>query len=107
MSEPDFYVNKPLSRRAFENAAKKYDEAAILQKEVAMRLVERLEYMLIKPLTILDAGVGPGYCALDLVQRYPTAQVIALDIATNSLLQHVSCEIQGYHLRCWVAVNKI
>ena len=87
MSDPDFYVNKLLSRRSFEQAAKAYDEAAILQREVATRLVERLDYMLIEPNVILDAGVGTGYCSLDLVQRYPDAHVIGLDIAQAMLEQ--------------------
>ena len=87
MSEPDYYVDKSLSRRAFEKAAKEYDEAAILQREVATRLVERLDYMLLKPNVILDAGVGTGYCTLDLVERYPHSQVIALDIAHAMLQQ--------------------
>ena len=87
MSEPDFYVNKSLSRRAFEKAALAYDEAAVLQREVATRLVERLEYMLLEPAVVLDAGVGTGYCTLDLVQRYPTAKIVALDIASAMLQQ--------------------
>lgn len=87
MSDPDFYVDKTLSRRAFEKAAKVYDEAAVLQREVATRLVERLDYMLIKPTTILDAGAGTGFCTLDLVKRYPKAQVVALDIAPAMLQQ--------------------
>ena len=85
MADPDYYVNKCLSRRAFENAADHYDEAAVLQKEVASRLVERLDYMLIEPEVVLDAGVGTGYCTLDLVSRYPQANVIALDIAPAML----------------------
>jgi len=87
MSEPDFYVNKSLSRRAFEKAAFEYDQAAVLQCEVATRLVERLEYMLLEPAVVLDAGVGTGYCAMDLVQRYPNAQIVALDIASAMLQQ--------------------
>ena len=87
MSEPDFYINKSLSRRAFEKAAIAYDEAAVLQREVATRLVERLEYMLLEPAVVLDAGVGTGYCTLDLVQRYPTAKIVALDIASAMLQQ--------------------
>jgi len=87
MSEPDFYVNKSLSRRAFEKAALAYDEAAVLQREVATRLVERLEYMLLEPAVVLDAGVGTGYCTLDLVQRYPAAKIVALDIASAMLQQ--------------------
>lgn len=87
MSEPDFYIDKKLSRRSFDKAAQSYDEAAVLQREVATRLTERLEYMLIEPKVILDVGVGTGYCSLDLVERYPTAQIIALDIAQAMLEQ--------------------
>ncbi len=94
MQEPDFYVNKTLSRRAFEKAAKAYDEAAILQREVASRLVERLDYMLIEPAVVLDAGAGTGYCAEDLVQRYPDSQVIALDIA-NAMLEQTRFKLQN------------
>ncbi len=87
MSEPDFYVDKKLLRRAFEKAAQAYDEAAILQREVASRMLERLDYMLIEPQVVLDAGAGTGYCTLDVVQRYPNAQIIALDIAAAMLEQ--------------------
>ncbi len=87
MSEPDFYVDKMLLRRAFEKAAQAYDDAAILQREVANRMLERLDYMLIEPQVILDAGAGTGYCTLDVAQRYPNAQVIALDIASSMLQQ--------------------
>lgn len=87
MSEPDFYIDKTLLRRAFDRAAQAYDEAAILQREVATRLLERLDYMLLKPDVILDAGAGTGYCSLDLVNRYPNAQLVALDIAHAMLQQ--------------------
>ncbi len=87
MSEPDFYVDKRLLRCAFEKAAQTYDEAAILQREVASRMLERLDYMLIEPQVILDAGAGTGYCTLDVAQRYPDVQVIALDIAEGMLQQ--------------------
>lgn len=106
MSDPDFYVNKSLSRRSFEQAAKEYDDAAILQREVATRLVERLDYMLIEPSIILDVGVGTGYCTLDLVQRYPNSQVIGLDIAqamleqtrsklsSNKKVNYLACDVE-------------
>ncbi len=87
MSEPDFYVDKKLLRRAFEKAAQAYDEAAVLQREVASRMLERLNYMLIEPQVVLDAGAGTGYCTLDVAQRYPAAQIIALDIASGMLQQ--------------------
>jgi malonyl-CoA O-methyltransferase len=41
-------------------AAATYDAAAVLQREVATRLAERLDYVKIAPDTILDAGCGTG-----------------------------------------------
>lgn len=86
-TDPDFYVNKPLLRRAFDRAAASYDEAAVLQHEVAMRLTERLDYMKLSPQVILDAGSGTGFCTLALAQRYPEANIIALDLAEKMLQQ--------------------
>jgi len=102
MSEPDFYVNKTLLKRAFEKAALAYDEAAILQREVATRLVERLDYMRIDPNVVLDAGVGTGYCALDLVKRYPKAKIIALDIA-QAMLEQTRSKIEGKNNVSYIA----
>ena len=36
-------IDKRLMRRAFERAAKTYDQAAMLQREVSQRLLERLD----------------------------------------------------------------
>ncbi len=102
MSEPDFYVNKALLRRAFENAAQAYDDAAVLQREVATRMLERLDYMLIEPQVILDAGAGTGYCTLDVAQRYPDAQVIALDIA-STMLQQTRCKAEDNNNISYIA----
>ena len=102
MSEPDFYVNKSLSRRAFDNAAEKYDEAAILQREVANRMLERLDYMLIEPQGILDAGAGTGYCTLDVALRYPNVQIVAMDIA-SSMLQQTRSKAEANHNISYIA----
>jgi malonyl-CoA O-methyltransferase len=54
-----------LDRRAaiagFNRAAGQYDQAAVLQREVADRLFDRLEWVKIEPLTILDIGARTGY----------------------------------------------
>lgn len=65
--------------------AAEYELAAFLQQEVADRLLERLDYMRIKPSVILDLGAATGYAARKLEQRYPKAQLIALDSRENVL----------------------
>lgn len=68
-------------RRSFTRAAAGYEEAAYLQREVADRLLERLELIKLEPARILDLGSGPGRAAEALKRRHRKAQVIALDLA--------------------------
>lgn len=68
-------------RRAFARAAPGYDEAAFLQREVADRLLERLEMIRIEPARILDLGCGTGRASEALKQRHRRTQVIGLDLA--------------------------
>lgn len=68
-------------RTAFERAASRYDAAAVVQREIADRLLARLDYMRIAPRRILDLGCGTGYAIPLLRKRYPGAQLFGLDIA--------------------------
>jgi malonyl-CoA O-methyltransferase len=68
-------------RRSFERAAPTYDAAAFLQQEVARRLDEHLDGVLVDPARILDAGCGTGYAYGPLKTRFPKAMVVGLDIA--------------------------
>jgi malonyl-CoA O-methyltransferase len=76
---------KQAVRAAFERAAPDYDDAAVLQKEVARRLDERLEMMKFTPATVLDAGCGTGFGLPLLRARYPDARLLALDLAHGML----------------------
>ena len=85
-------LNPPrLDKRAiinfFDNAAKSYDDAAILQEEVSNRLFERLQYMRHQPETIVDLGCGTGRVVPGLQKAYPRARVHAVDIARQMLLK--------------------
>jgi malonyl-CoA O-methyltransferase len=73
-------------RRAFERAAATYDSAAVLQREVAQRMAERLALVRIEPRTILDAGCGTGDALAELRTRYPAALIVGLDFAQPMLL---------------------
>lgn len=70
----------------FNRAANTYDASAALQREVASRLLERLDVIRYQPKTILDLGTGTGECSLALSQKYPDAHIIALDIASDMLV---------------------
>jgi len=72
-------------RRSFGRAADTYDEAAVLQREVASRMLERLEYIKASPKRILDLGCATGEYSARLARLYKNAQVIGVDIAEPML----------------------
>ena len=87
MSTPRQFIRKQKIRRAFDRAADSYDDAAVLQKEVCARLLEKLEYIRLSPDLILDAGVGPGEAIKPLMDRYRKSRVIALDLSERMLVK--------------------
>ena len=88
MAETDRYRRKRGDvRAAFDRAAADYDALAVLQREVGDRLLERLDLMRLEPTRILDVGAGTGGCTAALAERYPKAQVVALDLAPAMLGQ--------------------
>jgi malonyl-CoA O-methyltransferase len=80
-SAPD----KRQMRRSFEKAASTYDRAAVLQREVCTRALERLDLVKLDPGAIIDAGCGTGFAAQALRKRYPRATLVGLDIAQAML----------------------
>lgn len=80
-------IDKRQARRSFERAAAGYDEVAVLQRETAKRMLERLDYIQHSPGVILDVGAGTGEATLSLGKRYRKARTIALDFALPMLQQ--------------------
>ncbi|MGQ0579344.1 MAG: malonyl-ACP O-methyltransferase BioC [Betaproteobacteria bacterium] len=80
-----FTLDKRQLRRSFERAAPTYDRAAVLQREICGRALERLDLVKLSPLVILDAGSGTGFAAKALARRYPGATVVEFDIAPAML----------------------
>lgn len=89
-----FEIDKRALRRAFNRAASSYDTAAVLQREVCNRMLERLDYIKYKPTRVLDAGCGTGWGTRQLAQRYVSAHVVALDIAQGML--HAARDKSGW-----------
>jgi malonyl-CoA O-methyltransferase len=87
MNRPVFEVDLAAVRRSFDRAAQGYDEAAVLQAEIRSQLLQRLDYVTLEPGVILDVGCGTGHSSRALKDRYPRAQVIALDLAEGMLAE--------------------
>jgi len=84
--DPDSASPDPRAvRRHFARAAATYDDAAILQKEIGARLVERLDVVKLAPAHVLDAGCGTGDAQAELAARYPSARYVGLDVAIPML----------------------
>lgn len=88
-----FGLDRAQLRAAFERAADTYDGAARLQREIADRLLERLDDVRVAPATVLDIGCGTGYCTRALARRYRKADIVGLDLAQTML--------QRAHRRDW------
>ena len=81
----EFEIDKREVRRAFSKAAANYDAAAVLQREVCIRMLEKLDIIKIRPARLLDIGSGTGWGTRQLGERYPQADIVALDIAIGML----------------------
>lgn len=84
MTQPD-WPGLPAMRRAFDAAADSYDQAAVLQREVNQRLLERLELIRLQPEQVLDLGAATGDSTDALRRRYRKARVTALDLSPRML----------------------
>jgi malonyl-CoA O-methyltransferase len=85
MAEQNNPIDKRQARLAFSRAAPRYDEVAVLQKEIGQRMIERLELVKMTPQSILDIGAGTGFTTAELLKRYRKAHIVALDFALPML----------------------
>jgi len=77
------HINPQQVVRSFDHAAANYEKFAALQREVAKRLDEHLTYTKIMPQRMVDIGCGTGFLSKRLRERYPKADLLALDIAPS------------------------
>ncbi len=78
-------MTKSRLRHHFDRAAPRYDHYAGVQREVASRLLERLEWVRTNPKRVMDLGAGTGEACAGLQKHYPEAQIIAADFSPAML----------------------
>ncbi len=83
--QPD-YPGVPEARH-FSAAATTYTEAAVLAREVGMRMDARLDFVKIAPARVADIGCATGEGIRALQTRYPQALPLALDWSAAMLDQ--------------------
>lgn len=79
------FVDVRQVRRNFSRAAQSYDAAAVLQREIASRMLERFDYVKIEPQRVLDLGCGTGASLAALSERYPKSHVLGVDSSETIL----------------------
>lgn len=87
-------------RKAFDKAASSYDEAAVLQKEVCSRLLEKLDVIKFSPERMLDAGTGTGEAVGALQKKYKNTNLVLLDLSERMLEQAVKKSIREVRAVC-------
>lgn len=78
-------LDKRAVRRAFDRAARTYDAAAVVHREVGRRLVEHLDPIRIVPNRVLDLGCGTGAFLEELARRFASARLLGIDVARGML----------------------
>jgi malonyl-CoA O-methyltransferase len=83
--QDEYLIDKARVRASFDRAARTYDAAAILQKQVRDEMLSRLDLVRITPNVILDAGCGTGHGSIALQKRFNQAQIVSLDLSLSML----------------------
>jgi malonyl-CoA O-methyltransferase len=86
-AEDPYELDVARVRDSFSGAARRYDEAAVLQKRVRDELLDRLDVLTMQPKTVVDLGAGTGHGSAALRRRYGEARVLAIDIAPGMLVE--------------------
>ena len=79
------FVDRQQVGRRFARVAATYPEGDFFAREIDRRMQERLDFVNLDPKRILDLGCSRGGSFSGLTARYPTAELIGLDVASAML----------------------
>jgi malonyl-CoA O-methyltransferase len=94
------HYNRRHVRQHFSQAAQRYDEAAVLQKNLAEQIAERLALVKLDVNRVVDVGAGTGFLTEKLLGLYPQAQLMALDLSEQMLA--MNAQRLARPLRAWL-----
>ncbi|SFR55811.1 malonyl-CoA O-methyltransferase [Thiomicrospira sp. ALE5] len=80
-------INRQHVKHHFSRAASTYDEAAVIQRQVAKDMAERTLLLKSSKENVLELGCGTGLLTEQLCQHYPDAKITAVDLSAQMLLQ--------------------
>ncbi|MBW5802599.1 malonyl-ACP O-methyltransferase BioC [Coxiella endosymbiont of Ornithodoros amblus] len=92
MSKTQFQVDQKAVKKALQAAARTYDNVGVVPKAIADRLLERLDFIRLNPLCVVDVGARTGYATQQLEERYREAIVAGLDLSV-AILQAASSKM--------------
>jgi malonyl-CoA O-methyltransferase len=81
-----------LVRHIFDRRAATFDDVAFLPREIAKRMRERLDYIKVAPVRVLDAGCGQGTDLPALRERFAEASVLGADLSAVMLARANAAE---------------
>jgi malonyl-CoA O-methyltransferase len=82
---PDPGPDKARISRRFGRSATTYDRHAVIQRQMAERLVDALPAASPRPAAIIEIGCGTGYLTQLLCARFPQASVTAVDLSEQMI----------------------
>lgn len=85
VSPPRIPARVATVRRQFDARALHFADSSALIREIASRLLERLQYMRIDPAIVIDVGCGLGESRAPLQARYANAHWLGLDVSEGML----------------------
>lgn len=101
-------IDKQLLSKRFSKQAFSYDEYAFTQKQMAEHLISQLVDGSGSHLHILEIGCGTGYLTTLLLEKFPNAQITAMDLASGMIeVAKSNCEGRNVSFICADVENYI
>lgn len=87
IKEEPFTIDRYAAEKSLATAARTYDENAEIPNLIADRLLDRLDFVRLKPAWIMDFGMRTGYTTRHLKKRYSAASIVGMESSLPMLLQ--------------------
>lgn len=81
------HMNKKRIRKQFDRHANEYDQHAHIQRDLADKLIQMLENTKRTYKQILEIGCGTGYLTERLLELYPKAELVLVDLSEAMMMK--------------------